>query len=132
MMKVCVHAIYLVITIAAFSLLPLRNAVAEADSATRDEGAVSERSMSQAEAVTCPNPMPCCPHSTHSPSETSRRRGIGERINGFLAFGCRLNYRITDWALSDKCDTGRLHAASLHKKVATKCAPGCASSSERQ
>lgn len=132
MMKARVNTICLVVAIAGLLLLPLRDAVAGADSATKDEGAVNERSMSQAGAVACRNPMPCCPHSAHSPSEVSRPRGIGERINGFLAFGCRLNYRLTDWALSDKCDTKHMRSDSPRKKVPSECVPGRAPSIEKQ
>ncbi len=131
-MKVRVNAVCLVVAIAALMLLPVREVFAAADSATGTEGTVSERSISQAESATCPNPMPCCSHSTQSPSEVSRRRGIGERITGFLAFGCRLNYRLTDWALSDKCDTNRLHAGSPCKKAVAECALGRAPSVEKQ
>ena len=42
----------------------------------------------------------CRPSAENSPSH-----GIGKRINDLLAFGCCLNHCITDWILSDKCDT---------------------------
>jgi len=44
--------------------------------------------------------VPCC-----SPADDASSKGIGKRVNNFLAFGCRLNYRLTNWILSDKCDT---------------------------
>jgi hypothetical protein len=46
-----------------------------------------------------PNASTCCP-----PSQAPASEGIGKYINGFFAFGCCLNYRLTDWILSDKCD----------------------------
>ncbi len=48
----------------------------------------------------CQNPAPCC-----QPSQPCR--GIVGRINRFLSFGCRLNYQIDNWILSDKCDMGK-------------------------
>jgi hypothetical protein len=42
----------------------------------------------------------CC-----HPLEKSPPTGIGGRINAFLAFGCCLNYRLTNWILDEKCDT---------------------------
>ncbi|RJP18983.1 MAG: hypothetical protein C4520_13610 [Candidatus Abyssobacteria bacterium SURF_5] len=39
-----------------------------------------------------------------SPNDTCSGK-CGGAINRFFAFGCRLNYRILDWTLSDKCET---------------------------
>ena len=41
----------------------------------------------------------CCPQ------EANQTTGIAGGINGVLAFGCRLNYCLTNWILSDKCNT---------------------------
>lgn len=43
----------------------------------------------------------CCP----PPEDQSK--GIAGRINAFFAFGCCLNYHLTNWILGDKCDTQR-------------------------
>lgn len=33
-------------------------------------------------------------------------RFCGNAVNRFFSFGCRVNYRLTDWMLSDKCEEG--------------------------
>ena len=42
--------------------------------------------------------------------------GVGRLINGFFAFGCRVNYRLTSWMLSDKCCAGQAHCGSADGK----------------
>jgi len=49
----------------------------------------------------CSQPAACC-----ATEEKLLPKRIGGPINRFLAFGCRLNYGLTNWALSDKCDIG--------------------------
>jgi hypothetical protein len=46
------------------------------------------------------NTAQCCPSEKDSPS-----RGIATSANRLLAFGCRLNYQLTNWILDDKCNT---------------------------
>lgn len=41
------------------------------------------------------------------PRSEGQSTGTTGAINTFLAFGCRLNYRLTTWILGDTCDTQR-------------------------
>ena len=49
----------------------------------------------------CTDSPACCP-----PPGSSLPRRTGGPISHILAFGCKLNYCLTNWALSDKCDIG--------------------------
>jgi len=81
---------------AALFLIISNGALAQTNSAAPDE----QIAPCQAKPALCQNTAPCC-----QPSQA--RQGIVSRINRFLAFGCRLNYQIDGWILSDKCDMGK-------------------------
>ena len=95
------------VAVFAFLFLAFQNdAAAKTNFARKAEPAANEESSNQPESPPCQNPPPCCSSSKSqtskdSPSSTTRRP-----LSRFLAFGCRLNYRLTDWILSDKCDAG--------------------------
>jgi hypothetical protein len=106
-------AICLLVAVAAFFMVLPQGAFADSTS-----GTLSAQCMEhQASAATCPHDMSCCAAAQTSSMEQSHPRGIGRLMNNFFAFGCRVNYRLTDWTLSDKCALPRT--------------PPCATSPER-
>ncbi len=106
MMKKHATLICFVAAIAFLFLAFQHDAAAKNNFARKAEPSVSEESSSQPESTPCQNPPPCC-HSSESPtSKNSPSSATRRPVSRFLAFGCRLNYRLTDWILSDKCDAG--------------------------
>jgi hypothetical protein len=81
------------VTVAFFFLIIGRGALAQTNPAAPGEKVVP----CNTEPVPCQTAAQCC-----QPAQS--RHGIVSRINRFLGFGCRLNYRIDDWILSDKRD----------------------------
>jgi hypothetical protein len=58
----------------------------------------------QSPETSCPYEQSCV--SVACLPEASR----GNALTRFFAFGCRLNYRLTTWILSDKCEVGGMMA----------------------
>lgn len=94
---ICLAAV--VVGILSVTLSP---AEAKADFEGEKEKAVIEGSVEPA-AETKPA---CCPDSSarRPQKRNSFLRRIGNGVTGIFAFGCRINYGLTNWALSDKCD----------------------------
>lgn len=92
----CLKVTCIALVAAALLLIISNGAVAQANSAAPGE----QVGPCQTQPAHCENAAPCC-----QPSQP--RRGIVGCINRFLAFGCRLNYQIDNWILSDKCDVGK-------------------------
>ncbi len=68
-------------------------------------GADSAISSDRPEMAPCPHRTASCPApAAASPEPSASRGGPAGLINGFFAFGCRVNYQILDWVLSDKCE----------------------------
>jgi len=83
----------------------ITDAGAKTNLARNGEKAVAEKSAKQAaeiEAEPCTDSPACCP-----PPGSSLPRRTGGPISHILAFGCKLNYGLTNWILSDKCDIGQ-------------------------
>ena len=45
--------------------------------------------------------------AAQTPAECPQSRSLATAINGFFAFGCRINYQLLNWILSDKCEIGQ-------------------------
>ena len=73
---------------------------AKTNFARKHEKAAPQEASTETTAAPGHHPARCCSHAKSSP-----HKGIGARINCFLAFGCKINYGLTNWVLSDKCDT---------------------------
>jgi len=105
-MKMHAKLICFVVVFVFLSLAFQNDTIAKNNFARKAEPAVSEESSNQPESTPCQNPPPSC-HSSKCPTSAGSASGATRRpISRFLAFGCRVNYRLTDWILSDKCDAG--------------------------
>ncbi len=95
-MKMWIKAICSVIAIVGLFVVLLQDAAAETKLVRTTEQAVAEESTRPAE----------CTLNREDPARpSSPLKGVGCAINGFFAFGCKVNYDVYDWILSDKCDT---------------------------
>jgi len=105
-MKICASAACFVIAICVLSLVLLEDGVAQTNAPGEPAQSASEEYVTQPKDTLCKIPVP--DHSAmQSPSLNSKgspHTMIGSLINGFFAAGCRVNYRLTDWILSDKCE----------------------------
>ena len=104
MLKWQMRLICIMAVIVGLLALSLTDAGAKTNFARNGEKAVTEKSAKQAaeiEAEPCTNSPACCP-----PPGSSLPRRTGGPISHILAFGCKLNYSLTNWILADKCDIG--------------------------
>ena len=53
-------------------------------------------------AACCPDPSAC-----HPQKKSIFGAVVVKPINRILAFGCKTNYRVTNWILADRCDLCR-------------------------
>ena len=51
-------------------------------------------------AAGCPDPSAC-----QAPKRSIFGTVVVKPINRILAFGCKTNYRVTNWILADRCDS---------------------------
>ncbi|UCD58671.1 MAG: hypothetical protein JSV16_06065 [Candidatus Hydrogenedentota bacterium] len=97
----CMRRICVALAVAGLVFVCPQAVVATGSLAGAGEQAAYEEPAPLAEGSLCQDAEPC-----RSPSKgPCLTRGIGGLINGFFAFGCRVNYGLTNWILSDKCDS---------------------------
>ena len=105
-MKTCASAACLVIVMVVLSLVLLEDGVAQTNAPGEPTPSAHEEYATHPVNTLCRTTAP--DHSAmQSPSLNSNGSfcsTIGTFINGFFAAGCRVNYRLTDWILSDKCE----------------------------
>ncbi len=95
-MSGCFKMICIALVVVFFFAIISGDALAQTNAAAVDENVPP----CQTKPAFCQKSAQCC-----QPSQP--RQGIVSRINRFLAFGCRLNYQVDNWILSDKCDMGK-------------------------
>jgi hypothetical protein len=98
MRQTLIKALCSTAAVVAIGVLLLPDAVAKTTPAIKGEQAANEESAPGTQGTRCQDPATCC-----RPSPVSRSPGIGGIINRFLVSGCKLNYRLTNWMLGDKC-----------------------------
>ena len=98
MMRMRLGMICCTVSIAGLLVLP-REAFAETNPPQERDGITVEESARDIKPLPRDRAEPRC-----SAPEIRGSMGPGRLVGDFLAFGCRLNYRLTDWILGDKCD----------------------------
>ena len=100
MSRISLRSICCIAAILGFVVVFSGAADAKTNFAGKHEKAAPQETSSETVAATGHHSSPCCSHTKSSP-----HKGIGSLVNGFFAFGCKVNYGLTNWILSDKCDT---------------------------
>lgn len=105
-MKTCASAACFVIAAGVLSLVLLDDGIAQTNAPGEPPRNSSEEYATQPEKTPCkvPGPDHLAMRSPSLHSNGPPRNTVGRFINGFFAAGCKLNYRLTDWILSDKCE----------------------------
>ncbi|MBI5118970.1 hypothetical protein HZA56_21080 [Candidatus Poribacteria bacterium] len=105
-----IRAAFIILTISGFLFVLVQDTLAETNCAKQKAQATDEQSAPQVLSACSHNAAHCssCPEPGCRP------------ITGFLAFGCRLNYRLTNWVLSDKCDIESVSRGCPHASACPK------------
>ena len=106
MMKTRRFVVSSAIASGVLSLVLLQGAFAEIDIEGPAAQNAHEESAVQTPDAPCKGPAPCCStmKASSSHSTVPPWKPVGRLINGFFAVGCSVNYWLTDWIVSDKCD----------------------------
>jgi hypothetical protein len=105
-----IRAACVAVAISGFLFVLVQDTVAETNCAKQKAQATDEQSA--------PQILPAC---SHNAAHCSSCPESGCRpFTGFLAFGCRLNYRLTNWILSDKCDIESVSRSCPHASACPK------------
>ncbi|RJP72126.1 MAG: hypothetical protein C4532_06465 [Candidatus Abyssobacteria bacterium SURF_17] len=105
-MKGSMRSFSVALVVAALMLIPTVSAMAADDIAKQTETKTAaqvsacSKDMAGGRVASCCQAAAC---SRHEP-ERSQTQKLGCPITSFLSFGCKVNYGLTNWILSDKCD----------------------------
>ncbi|NQU09063.1 MAG: hypothetical protein HQ583_10895, partial [Candidatus Abyssubacteria bacterium] len=99
MSRISLRSICCIAAILGFVIAFSGDADAKTNFARKHEKAAPQETKTETAVAPDHHSPPSC-----SPSKKSLPKGIGSLVNGFFAFGCKINYGLTDWVLSDKCD----------------------------
>lgn len=100
MSRISLRSICCIAAILGFVIAFSGTADAKTNFAGKHEKTAPQETSTETAVAPGHHSPPCC-----SPSKKFLPKRIGARINCFLAFGCKINYGLTNWILSDKCDT---------------------------